>query len=89
MERVFFSSWGDIFFTPVIVSPYKDFVQEFGEEIDFGLYNFINSPQYLADNITKIMNDTDYKKKCLAARDKVENYTWDNYVDKITQLMMK
>ncbi len=35
------------FYTPVIVSPYKDFVDEFGKDIPFGIYN----NEYTADSV--------------------------------------
>ena len=77
------------FYTPVIVSPYKDFVDEFGENIDFGVYNEKFLAQTLADNILRLVLNPKYLEMCNNAHDRVKNYTWKNYVDKIISLMEK
>lgn len=75
------------FYTPVIVSPYDDFVNEFGKDIDFGIYNEKYDSSVLAKNIEAIFNSGDYENMCLNAHERVKDYTWDNYVDKILKLL--
>lgn len=75
------------FCTPLIVSPYDDFVAEFGENISFGLYNYEYKAECIADNIKKILTTTEYKKMSLDAHNIVREYTWDLYVNKIITLI--
>ncbi len=75
------------FYTPVIVSPYKDFVEEFGTNIGFGIYNMEFSEKSLASNIEKIITDKEYKKSCICSHERVKDYSWDNYADKLLKLM--
>lgn len=69
---------------PVIVAPYKDFVAEFGENINFGRYLREKS---LADTIKDILYAPEdaYENMCLNAHNRVKNYTWGNYVDKFIE----
>lgn len=71
------------YYTPVILSPYKDFVKEFGEDIDFGIYNNTFSENDLVENISKILelDESNYRSISKRAHDVVKDYTWDNYVD--------
>lgn len=75
------------FYTPVIVSPYKDFVEEFGTEINFGIYNKDFTKESLTNNIKTILNDKEYSNICICSHETVNDYTWDNYVDKLLLLM--
>lgn len=75
------------FYTPVIVSPYKDFVDEFGKEIDFGIYNKVFTKECLAKNICSIIQNPQYSQMCKKAHKKVEDYTWECYVDKLLSLI--
>ena len=74
------------FYTPVVVSPFDDFVQEFGEMIDFGRYNRDFSEDCIAENIKKLMDSDDFLKTCRQAHEAVKDYTWDRYVDKVLKL---
>lgn len=75
------------FCTPLIVSPYDDFVAEFGENITFGLYNHEFNKECIADNIKKVLTITHYKKMCLDAHNIVKDYTWDVYTNKVLNLI--
>ena len=75
------------FYTPVIVAPYKEFVAEFGEEINFGVYNKEFSSQCLADNISILLQNNEYEKMCKAAHQRVENYTWLEFVNNILEIV--
>ena len=75
------------FYTPVIVSPFDDFVNEFGKEIKFGLYNKEFSAACIANNIKSIIEHPNYASLCHNAHDTVKGYTWDAYVEKIIKLI--
>ena len=75
------------FFTPVIVSPYETFVNEFGRIIDFGLYNEHYTAEGIAKDIETVIFNNDYKSLCENAHNRVEKYTWSNYVDKVLKLI--
>ncbi len=75
------------FYNPVIVSPYKDFVDEFGENIDFGTYNQEFTAECLCDSLELVFNAADYRSLCLSAHNHVKEYTWSNYVDKMIKLV--
>lgn len=79
------------FYTPVIVSPYNDFVSEFGDTINFGFYNRQYSIDSLVDNIKKILELPwqNYYDMCVMAHDRVKDYTWDNYVSKLLNIIDK
>ena len=75
------------YYTPVIVSPYQDFVKNFGEKIDFGVYNQDFTAISLANDIKSILISNKYKDLCNIAHEKVKTYTWDNYTDKLLNLI--
>lgn len=75
------------FYTPVIISPYKDFVAEFGENINFGYYNSLFSAECLSSNIIKILNDSTYADKCINAHNVTKDYTWKNYISKVLNVI--
>ena len=79
------------FYTPIIVSRYEDFVKEFGDNIDFGIYNDVFSVECLAENINKILSlsKEKYISFCISAHDVVESYTWDSYIDRLLRLICK
>ena len=71
------------YYTPVIVSPYQDFVKNFGEKIDFGVYNQDFTADSLANDIKTVINSVNYTEMCNFAHEKVKSYTWDNYVKQL------
>lgn len=77
------------FYTPIIISPYKDFVKEFGPDIEFGRYNESFNEKCIAENILSIINmqNTDYNIICEKAHNAVKNYTWDVYITKMLNLI--
>lgn len=74
------------YYTPVLISPYIDFVEEFGQEIPFGEYT-TSEPNEVAKKIRFCfsLTEDDYTSRSKAAHEKVANYTWDAYVDKLLQ----
>lgn len=69
------------FYTPIIVSPYKEFINEFGEKLNFGLYvdDTIDS---LIKSIITIVHNPDYETMCFNAHKQVSQYTWNHYIEK-------
>lgn len=64
---------------PVIVSPYDDFVSEFGNKIEFGRY--VDASHPLHEMIQEIMKSDHYDAMAIAAHRAVKDYSWDNYID--------
>ena len=52
------------YYTPVMVSPYQDFVKNFGKEIDFGVYNQDFTVESIANNIKSVINSDYYTEMC-------------------------
>lgn len=75
------------YYTPVIVSPYQDFVKNFGKEIDFGVYNQEFTAVSLANDIKSVINSANYVEMCNFAHEKVKSYTWENYVKQLAALV--
>ena len=76
------------YYTPVIVSPYQDFVENFGEKIDFGVYNQDFTAESLSNDIKSVINSDNYTEMCNFAHESVKTYTWDNYTSKIIKLVI-
>lgn len=75
------------YYTPVIVSPYQDFVENFGEKIDFGVYNQDFTAESLSNDIKSVINSDNYTELCNFAHEKVKSYTWENYVKQLCCLV--
>lgn len=78
---------GMFFYTPIIVSPFSDFVQEFGPHITFGKYNSDYNVECICSNLISIFDSPDYRNMCISAHEHVKDYTWSNYVDKLISLL--
>lgn len=75
------------FFTPILITPFDDFIEEFGENIKFGAYTESSDPEEIAKSINAILDSYDYKEKCKNAHETVKEYTWENYVDKLLNVL--
>ncbi|MDD5578203.1 MAG: glycosyltransferase [Methylobacter sp.] len=71
------------FYTPIVITPYDDFVETFGRDIDFGYYCEKNSPLLIKEKITKVLNNKFYNSFCYNSHNSVKEYTWDAYIDKL------
>lgn len=80
---------GMYYYTPVAVSPYPEFVEEFGNNIDFGkyftTYSVDNSASTLEDLL--LCKNEQYRNMCNKAHKSVENYTWSAYVSRLMALV--
>lgn len=72
------------YYTPVVVTPYADFVEEFGGEIGFGQYT-TGHPADVADKIRICLawEKAVYRSYSNQAHEKVADYTWAAYVEKL------
>lgn len=64
---------------PVIVSPYDDFVAEFGEDIPFGKYVTERNGQY--SSLKDILQNNNYGQLAFSAHEAVKDYTWERYIE--------
>lgn len=71
------------FYTPVVVSNYDNFVEEFGHNIEFGRYNVSFDGGSLSKNLLAVIDNPDFTTMCLCAHETVRNYTWDEYVQRV------
>lgn len=77
------------YYTPIVVSPYVDFVAQFGEKINFGKYNLSFKAEALAYNIECILKASTKQRTdmCKASHHAVANCNWETYSAKILQLL--
>lgn len=75
------------FYTPVIITPYEDFMQLFGENISFGVYNQTFTRQAIIDSLNMIIHHENYLQLCQNAHQAVKNYTWDSYIEKMLNMI--
>lgn len=73
------------FYNPVVTSPYKEFVQTFGEEIGFGYYCEAGSVEALYTTLAKMFKDPGYEAMCMEAHAAVQPFTWDSYMDRVLE----
>jgi len=73
------------FYNPVITSPYKEFVQTFGEEPGFGYYCEAGSVEALHGALVQLFHDPRYEAMCMEAHAAVQPFTWDNYMDRVLE----
>lgn len=71
------------FYTPVVVTPYDEFVETFGLDINFGYYCENNSIEFLSSKISNIFESKSYESLCVNAHESVRDYSWSSYIDKI------
>lgn len=67
------------FYTPVIVYPCKEFIDEFGKQINFGIY--ADESENLAKVIEIVYFSKEYTQMAKNAHERVSNYTWQYFVD--------
>jgi glycosyltransferase involved in cell wall biosynthesis len=77
------------FHCPVITTPYPDFVQTFGEQIDFGWYCKPESDEDLRQALRESFTQPGYRERCVSAHAAVRDFTWSSYVDKLLALMRR
>lgn len=73
-------------YVPVIVTPYPEFIETFGSQINFG--NYCGPSDDLSALIIEIINNPNYPKLCINSHEAVSDFTWDNYIGKILKLIV-
>lgn len=86
-----FSSSLEVLFhkIPIIITPYESFIDTFGASINFGYYCQENSPNTIANYIETVFNLplSAYDALCQNAHAAVKDFTWDNYVGKMLEVI--
>ncbi len=77
------------YFTPVITTPYGEFIETYGTNIDFGYYVNSNSSEELISQIENLLSHSSDKQIELMknAHQKVKDFTWSNYTDRVLKLI--
>jgi len=75
------------FYTPVILTAYKEFVETFGMRISFGYYCENNSVDLLCAKIDNLLNHPSYSALCINAHESVKKFTWDVYINKMLEVI--
>jgi glycosyltransferase involved in cell wall biosynthesis len=75
------------FYTPVVVTPFHEIVQTFGMENNFVMYCEKNTPEILAERIRSLLEYQNYPNLARKAHASVVNFTWNNYIDRLLNLM--
>lgn len=75
------------FATPIIVSPYEEFLATFGKDISFGYYNKDFTASSLLYCIKRVINGLDYESMCHNAHQVTKDYTWKAYIDKLMNIL--
>ncbi len=77
------------FYTPVIVSPYEEFIRSFGKEIKFGRYCESNDPAIIQERIKEILNHESFSDLCLNSHEAVRSFTWADYTDRMMEKIIQ
>lgn len=77
------------YFTPVITTPYPEFTETYGNHIDFGYYVNSNSSEELISKIENLLSHSSDKQIELMnnAHQKVKDFTWSNYTNRVLNLI--
>ncbi len=77
------------YYTPIITSPYPEFIETYGTEINFGFYVNHNSTEELVSKLETILNNSsDSQKKLMHnAHEQVKGFSWSVYTDKVLNLI--
>lgn len=70
------------YYTPVVVYPCTEFIDEFGDNINWGIY--CQTEEQLVTSIISILSNKDrFQMFCENAHDRVSEYTWSNFTDRL------
>ena len=75
--------------TPVVVAPYVDFVAQFGQTIDFGVYNTSFDVESLQNSLRQVLYAPDAVRidMCKAAHMQVSQCDWKSYSARLLSLI--
>lgn len=72
-------------YTPVMISPFPDFVETFGQEIDFGFYCENNEAESIANGLREAFTDPMHESLCVNANKAAKEHTWDAYISRMLE----
>lgn len=75
------------FYTPVITTRYNEFIETYGSNIDFGYFIDNQNNLNLCIEAVLSINSDDQLKLMNAAHTIVKDFTWDNYINKMLELL--
>ncbi len=77
------------YYTPVITSPYLEFIETYGSNINFGYFVKNNSIEELISKTETLLNNSKEIQLELMtnAHEQVKDFTWSNYLDKVLKLV--
>lgn len=75
------------YYTPIIISPFECFVEEFGRNLSCGFY--CNDSDQLPHLIKEIFFHSDYETLCYSAHKLVETHTWTNFIEEFINQVEK
>ena len=76
-----------MFYTPIVVAPYVEIVNEFGLDTPFISYCHQFTPDALVDAIRQVFDSSNRNIMSIEAHKAVEHYTWDSYTQKLIALI--
>jgi glycosyltransferase involved in cell wall biosynthesis len=71
------------FYTPVVTTPYGEFVETFGSDLPFGFYCEEDSVPTLSIALGKAIAEVGYRDRCLGAHHAARPHTWTAFVTKL------
>jgi glycosyltransferase involved in cell wall biosynthesis len=71
------------FYTPVVATPYGEFVETFGNELPFGFYCHDDSVASLSITLERAISAEGYRERCLSAHHAARQHTWNAFVEKL------
>lgn len=71
------------FYTPVVATPYSEFVEAFGNSLSFGAYCHDESIPSLCSAIEQTIAEEGYQERCSRAHAAAMPHTWANFVGKL------
>jgi len=70
------------FYTPLIITSYTEFIETFGESIDFGAY-YDSESDILTNLIQGILTDEKYMDLCINSFKAAEEHKWEDYTKRL------
>jgi glycosyltransferase involved in cell wall biosynthesis len=71
------------FGTPVVTTPYGEFVESFGDQLDFGAYCQDTGLESLCHAIQQATEPSGYSERCNCAHNAAKGHTWDAFVQRL------
>lgn len=75
------------FYNPILISPYDEFSQTFGEQNDFVNYSSSDDAAILANDILTLYHHPNYTDICKRTHHAVKDFTWESYIDQFLKIV--